>query len=525
LAVGLWVERDATKDQQPKTKDPDFFTLIPTALSSYKPIQSQLGEFDRGTLAVYITLVVVGWLMIFAVTSGADSWLTVFDLQHTAGKQLFFIVVCFALLFFIMLTDWTFWRTFGFIIYLFSLLLMAGTIALGREVNGANAWYQFGGFTFQPSEIAKFATCLAMASFLSSTGVTLREWKSRIIAFGIFLLPVGIILLQKDTGSALVFFSFLLVLYREGLSARLYMLVFGTAAMVILGLVYEPPYVVAWLLAIVNFRLISAFRGQTRPWWTAFFLLVPLTIWWEYIWNWVVAQSGATVKLPEGVKPELFVLVPHLLLFLAAFLPSYLRKNSLIQRKLQMTMLLLGLAGGLVFFANFACYTLLAPHQQQRIKVWLRPSDSSIDPRGSAYNLLHSKMAIGSGGLLGKGFRDGNMTKLKYVPEQSTDFIFCTVGEEHGFIGAVSVIALFTLLLYRITLLAERQRSNFSRLYAYCVAGIILVHFLVNIGMTMGLFPIIGIPLPFISYGGSSLIGFTLMIGVLLKLDSNRNMA
>ena len=165
----------------------------------------------------------------------------------------------------------------------------------------------------------------------------------------------------------------------------------------------------------------------------------------------------------------------------------------------------------------------LKPHQQERIKVWLRPKD--VDPRGSAYNLLHSKMAIGSGGLLGKGFLEGNMTKLKYVPEQSTDFIFCTVGEEHGFVGVLGVVGLFAVLLYRITQLAERQRSNFSRVYAYGVAGVIFVHFIINIGMTMGVFPIIGIPLPFISYGGSSLIGFTLMIGVLLKLDSHRNMA
>ncbi|TNE68862.1 MAG: rod shape-determining protein RodA, partial [Bacteroidetes bacterium] len=170
-------------------------------------------------------------------------------------------------------------------------------------------------------------------------------------------------------------------------------------------------------------------------------------------------------------------------------------------------------------------YSLMAPHQQQRIRIWLHPSEAASDARGSAYNLLHSKMAIGSGGLLGKGLFKGNMTKLNYVPEQSTDFIFCTVGEEHGFVGVLGVVGLFVVLLIRLTQLAERQRSNFSRVYAYGVAGIIFIHFIINIGMTMGLFPIIGIPLPFISYGGSSLIGFTLMIGVLLKLDSHRNMA
>ena len=196
----------------------------------------------------------------------------------------------------------------------------------------------------------------------------------------------------------------------------------------------------------------------------------------------------------------------------------------LTRQRLQWVAIGLFLAISLVQVANFACYTLLAPHQQQRIKVWLQPANSA-DTRGSAYNLLHSKMAIGSGGFTGKGFLDGNMTKLKYVPEQSTDFIFCTVGEEQGFIGVVGVVVLYVLLLYRITLLAERQRSNFSRIYAYGVAGILFAHFIVNIGMTMGLFPIIGIPLPLLSYGGSSLIGFTLMIGVLLKLDNHRNQA
>jgi rod shape determining protein RodA len=212
-------------------------------------------------------------------------------------------------------------------------------------------------------------------------------------------------------------------------------------------------------------------------------------------------------------------------MFAATFLPNYLKKNSLVQSHLRTWLLLLTIGVALVFGANFACYSVLAPHQQQRIKIWLKPGEAAADARGAAYNLLHSKMAIGSGGFGGKGFLDGNMTKLKYVPEQSTDFIFCTVGEEQGFIGVAAIIVVFFWLLYRITVLAERQRSNFSRVYAYCVAGVIFIHVMVNIGMTMGLFPIIGIPLPFISYGGSSLIGFTLMIGVLLKLDSNRNLA
>jgi rod shape determining protein RodA len=485
--------------------------------------QLNWSDYDRLTLTIYTSLVLIGWMMIYAVNYESDEPFAFMSLEHPAGKQLMFMIVCTALLFFLFLIDWTIWRTFAFFFYLFSLLLMIGTIFFGREINGANAWYQLGGFTFQPAELAKFATCLMMASYLSSPGVNLRETRSFSIAMGIFLLPVGIIILQKDTGSALVFFSFLLVLYREGLSPVWYIMGFSTAAVVILGLVFDPAQVASGLFLFVNYRLIDNFSERRRLWWTLWVLLFPLTYWWMPLCVWLLPLMGIDPAQVEYLN--YFVLIPHLLLFAAAFLPSYFRKNQLVQRRLQLTGLLLGLACMLTVGANLAVNTLLAPHQRSRIYVWLRPTDPSVDARGSAYNLLHSKMAIGSGGFFGKGYLEGNMTKLKYVPEQSTDFIFCTVGEEQGFVGVLAIVALFTLLLYRITLLAERQRSNFSKLYAYCVAGILFVHVVVNIGMTMGLFPIIGIPLPFISYGGSSLIGFTLMMGVLLKLDSHRNSA
>ena len=484
----------------------------------------QIGELDKVTIWLYIALVVTGWGMIYSVNyepnTAAFSFL---DLNNNAGKQMFFIVVCLALLFVIIMTDWAFWRTYALIIYIISLLLLPGTLIFGREVNGAYAWYQFGGFSFQPSELAKFGTCLAMAGYLSSTGVNLSEWRSRLIAFGIFLLPAGIILAQKDTGSALIFFSFALVMYREGLPPIWYTVGFGSAACVILGLAANPPYVVAIFFMILNFYLISRFRERTRPWWIALAATVAFTIAWPSMATWVIESAGF---MPDKVPDQdLFVLVPHALLLIAAFLPNYLKKNSMIQGRMLTRLFFLVMAGGLVFAASIANDKLLAPYQQQRIKLWLNPSEAAADARGSAYNLLHSKMAIGSGGFWGKGTLKGNMTRLNYVPEQTTDFIFCTVGEEQGFLGAVIVIGLFAALLYRITVLAERQRSNFSRIYAYGVAGILFVHFIVNIGMTMGLFPIIGIPLPFLSYGGSSLIGFTLMIGVLLKLDSNRSLA
>ena len=485
------------------------------------------GGADLLTLGLYMALVIIGWLMIFAVNYDPNAPFSFFDLSNNTGKQLFFIVVCIALIFVIMMSDWAFWRTYAFFVYLFSLILLPGTLIFGREINGAYAWYQIGGFSLQPAEIAKFGTCLAMAAYLSSTGVDLREWRSRIIAMLIFLVPAIIMspLIQNDTGSALVFMSFMLVMYREGLTATWYLIGFGVTAMVILGLVYEPPFVVAWLLAIFNFRLISRFRERTQLWLGVWLATLLLTVFWTTIANWVLTQFHVDPATIDPQQLDLAVIVPHLALFGAAFLPNYLKKNSLVQSELRMWLLMLIVGSGLVFGANFACYSVLAPHQQQRIKIWLKPSEAAADARGAAYNLLHSKMAIGSGGFGGKGFLDGNMTKLKYVPEQSTDFIFCTIGEEQGFVGVTAIIVVFFWLLYRITVLAERQRSNFSRIYAYSVAGVLFVHVLVNVGMTMGLFPIIGIPLPFISYGGSSLIGFTLMIGVLLKLDSNRSMA
>ncbi|MBN8680837.1 MAG: rod shape-determining protein RodA [Chitinophagales bacterium] len=478
--------------------------------------------FDRLTLGLYAALVSIGWLMIFAVNYNENDPYAFLSLSHTAGKQLAFMAVCGILMFVVLLSDWSIWRTLALPMYAISMLLLPGTLLFGREVNGANAWYHIGGFTFQPSEIAKFGACLAMAAFLSSPGVDLRQWRDRIIAFSIFLIPSALVLLQSDTGSALVFFSFMLVLYREGLSPVLYALGFGTAALVILGWKFEPPsYTACWLIAAVNFLLIRRFRERRQVWMAILLLLVPLTIWWIPVLDFCLEPAG--IKLEEPIK-HLLVLVPHVILFLAAFVPNYWKKNSLIQGQLRVWAVLLGLSVGTVFAAN-ALFNLLAPHQQQRIKIWLRPKEAASEARGAAYNLLHSKMAIGSGGLLGKGTLEGNMTKLKYVPEQSTDFIFCTVGEEQGFLGVVGLIGLFLWLLWRITIIAERQRSNFSRIYAYSVAGIIFIHLMVNLGMTMGLLPIIGIPLPFISAGGSSLIGFTLMIAVLLKLDSNRNLA
>ena len=481
-------------------------------------------NYDRRTLVLYIALVLVGWLMIYTVNYDPKDPFNFLLLKNESGKQLIFIIVNFVLLFVIMLTDWSLWRTFSFPIYIFSILILPGTLIFGREINGAYAWYQLGGFSLQPAELTKFGTCLAMAGYLSSTNSNLRDLRTRAIAIGIFMLPVLMVLLQNDTGSALVFFSLMLVLCREGLSPNWYILSFSTAGLVILGLIYPPPYVVAYLMLLFSGVLINRFKEKKNLWWGAFALCAVLVVSWEKLIQLLREEVKIQFGPLEGFTDQL-VLIPSVALLLSAFIPSYRRKNSLIQGRLQIWALLLAAGCTLVYLSNFAVYNVLAPHQQKRITIWLKPEVAAAEMRGAAYNGEHAKMAIGSGGFSGKGWLEGNMTKLRYVPKQSTDFIFCTIGEEQGFIGTAGLISIFLLLLYRITVLAERQRSNFSRIYAYGVAGVIFVHFIINTGMTMGLFPIIGIPLPFISYGGSSLLGFTLMIGVLLKLDSNRNLA
>ena len=354
-----------------------------------------------------------------------------------------------------------------------------------------------------PSSLPKlpnFGTSLALASFLSTYNTNLRNLSHQVTAFGLMLFPMLLILLQPDFGSALVFFSFLVVLYREGLSPSYYVIGAFLVTVLILSIVMDPPEVILGLAFLVMAILAMNFKQKTYVLFGVLLCAVASVVSINKEWlalNWNLLISGGLMATLMGIQ--------------------WAKKK----RKLINPMLAILVVGaGISYATNFAFYKVLKPYQQDRINVWLRPSQ--CDPQGSLYNLLQSKMAISSGGVSGKGFLKGTMTKFNYVPEQSTDFIFCTIGEEQGFVGSFGIIGLFLLLFIRITILAERQRSNFSRHYAYCVVGIFFFHFMINIGMTMGLMPVIGIPLPLISKGGSSLLGFTIMIAVLLKLDSKR---
>lgn len=452
---------------------------------------------DLQTLSYYIGLVIVGWMMIIAATSKSND---LSDLSSEATKQGFFILISFVLIVGVSFIDWKFWRTFSYIFYSFSILSLIVVLIFGKNINGATSWFSIGGFSLQPSEFAKFATCLAMASFLSSYNANLKIFKSQVIAFGLMIVPIFLILLQPDAGSAIVFTSFLILFYRLGLSENFYIVSLTISALFIIALIYEPYYVILGFMTLGAGIFIYNIKNERRRWVIGFTLLIVGTF--------------LGLHFFELYKREIFV-ANFLLIPIVSFNLWRNGKKEIV--KFLLPLIIFG--GTLTYGANFAFNNILKPHQQSRINVWLNPSKA---PSDAIYNLRQSKLTIGSGELSGKGFLQGTRTKLDFVPEQSTDFIFCTIGEEQGFIGVFGIIVLYLLFLYRITVIAERQRSDFSRNYAYGVAGILFFHFFINIGMTMGLVMIIGIPLPFISYGGSSLLAFSLMIGVLLKLDSNR---
>ena len=461
-----------------------------------------LGHIDLVTFSLFLALVIVGWLMVFSVgyeefrNMEAGSFLST-----SAGKQAIWIGICGLIFAFIMLFDWKFWQTFAYPIYAFSIGLLVLVLFFGTNIKGATSWFSFGGFSFQPSEVAKFGTALALAGFLSSYSTDLKNPRSQFISLMIILAPILLVLVQPDAGSALVFLSFFLVLFREGLNPAYYVVAGVMGALLIAGLVVDPMHI-ALTLALLSL-LIMAFslRAKQRRYWMLG----------------VAALAGVSFYLTR-LDYLSYVLAGCLVAVLVLGYVLYQQRNG----RLAATLIFFLLAGtGLAFAANYGFNNVLKPHQQDSINVWLQPD--KCDERGSLYNLVQSKTAIGSGRIQGKGFLHGTMTKGNFVPEQSTDFIFCTIGEEQGFIGTFGIIVLFLLLLFRISMIAERQRYSFARHYAYGVAGIIFIHFFINIGMTMGLMPIIGIPLPFISKGGSSLMGFTIMIAVMLKLDKHRN--
>ncbi len=479
-------------------------------------LQGLKKKIDLVTFGLYLGLVAIGWLMIYTVGYKEGYQENFFNTP--IGSQTIWIGICLTLFAFIQLIDWKFWQTMAFPTYIVAMLLLAGLLVFGVTIKGATSWYRFGSFTFQPSEIAKFGTCLAVAALLGRYNADLRRIKWVAYTVGLFTLPMLLILMQPDAGSALVFVSFLIVMYRAGWAPAIYVFGFYSAALLILGFVYDPIYIIQTLIMLATFVVVYHFKPKLY-WRTGMIAYAMGVLYLYYLLPDLPEINGE----PQGkdLTDAYYFLGGTVVVLLGVAYTLWSNKK---ERKAQLVnLLVMAVMWGSVVAvgASYIFNDVLKPHQQDRINVWLQPSET--DRQGSAYNLINSQMAISSGGLQGKGFLNGNMTKLNYVPEQTTDFIFCTIGEEQGFIGSLGIILLFLLLLFRITLIAERQRNNFIRYYAYGVAGIIFIHFFINIGMTMGVMPIIGIPLPFISKGGSSLLGFTIMLAVLLKMDNSRH--
>jgi len=424
-------------------------------------------RLDWVTLLTVVALVLLGWLNIVSATAEAE---VVWDLGGKAGKQLIWMGVCAILMVGLLAVEGEFFIRTSVLPYLIVLALLAAVLVVGKKVGGARSWFGVGSFGIQPSEFAKTATALMVAWFLSRDGRPWRTLATRLQSTALIAMPAGLILLQPDAGTVLVFGGFVFVLYREGLSGNV--LLIGVSALV---------------LAVLTILL-----GASESWYP--FVGTSTGFWWFLV---------ALTLLGTGA----------LLFARAATLPRYRKRTAVWGSVL--------LAGSMAFTTglHLGMENLLQRHQRERIYVLF---GIDVDNPDADYNIRHAKAAIGSGGWTGKGWAQGPMTAYGFVPEQETDFIFCTVGEEWGFWGSAGVVLMFVFLILRVLHLAERQRSQFTRIYAYAVASILFMHFLVNVGMVIGLAPVIGIPLPFFSYGGSSLMGFTLLLGILLRLDAER---
>lgn len=470
---------------------------------------------DWITIIIYLVLIACGWVSVCGASYdyGEPDFL---DFSTRAGKQLVWIICSFGLAFVLLMLDDELYDIFAYLIYAGMMLLLVVTIFIAPDVKGSRSWLVLGPVSLQPAEFAKFATALALAKFMNSSAFNVLKLKSAAVAVTLIMLPMALIVLQQETGSALVYSAFFLMLYREGMPGLV--LFSGVCAVIyfVVGIRYDE--VPLWEESITT---IGAFAVLCMV------LLVAGGMLWTTFRKWTAAHtvllgSAAVVALSYVVARHItdFNLV-WVLWGLLGLLTLYMIYLSVRERALKYIGVALFALGSAAFLysSDYVFDDLLEHHQRMRIKVVLGLEE---DLAGAGYNVNQSKIAIGSGGLWGKGFLNGTQTKLKYVPEQDTDFIFCTVGEEQGFVGSVFVLVCFLLLILRLIALSERQRYTFGRVYGYSVVSIFLFHLFINIGMVLGLTPVIGIPLPFFSYGGSSLWGFTILLFIFLRIDAGR---
>lgn len=458
---------------------------------------------DWITILLYLALVILGWFNIYAAVYN-DEHQSIFDIGQQYGKQMIWILAGFFLAISVLVVDSKFFVAFAYHIYALIILLLVAVLFLGKEINGARAWFEVGGVALQPAELGKFATSLAIAKYMSQFNFKFDRLKSYLALGAIILLPALLILLQNDTGSALVFAVFFLVFYREGMPDLI--LIGGLTAIVlfVLALLWTQLQILV-LLIVVSLVLLVFLRQSFKEGLIGFALALAIYGLLFGLKN--LVGFGATPFQLLAITAVLLVLV-----FVVYGLARHIRQAWFV-----LLFFLFSIA--ITLSVNYFYQNVLVTHQRDRVDNLLGIKNDLL---GAGYNVHQSKIAIGSGGLLGKGFLKGTQTKYNFVPEQSTDFIFCTVGEEWGFLGTSAVIVLFMILLIRLVFLAERQRSPFSRIYGYGVAGLLFFHIFINISMTIGLAPVIGIPLPFFSYGGSSLWSFTVLLFIFIRLDASR---
>ena len=475
-----------------------------------------LRSLDWVTIVIYLLLLAAGWMSVCGASYDYGDT-DLLSLSTRSGMQIVWIGASIVIAFVLLLLDERYYETFAYIIYIVLLLLLFGTIFNPHSIKGSHSWLVLGPVRLQPAEFAKFATALALAKFMSVYGYDIHKWKYFGPTLAIILLPMVCIVLQRETGSALVYLAFFLMFYREGMPGSI---LFTAVAMVV--------YFVVGIRYADNMLLIT----PTSIGKYAVLLMIHLfssAMVWVYCRDKRDALRLLAFCLGITLVATLFSLyvipfdVVWVQLVVAALLIGYLLWQGLATRIRNYYWIALFALGSMLFFnlADYGLNHVLQPHQRTRINVLLGLEE---DLKGAGYNVHQSEIAIGSGGLEGKGFLNGTQTKLKYVPEQDTDFIFCTVGEEEGFVGSAGVLLLFLALILRLIHLSERQPYRFGRVYGYCVVSIFLFHVFINVGMVLGLTPVIGIPLPFFSYGGSSLWGFTFLLFIFLALDARRNL-
>ncbi len=478
---------------------------------------SILRHVDWLTILLYLLLMAGGWVSVCGASYDPDLQLSVLDMSTRSGMQIVWIGTSIVLASVLLSIDERVWSTFAVAIYILFMILLLITPLLARDIKGSLSWIKIGSFSLQPAEFAKFACALCLAKFISHRDFSMGNRRDAILSWGIILLPMALIMMQKETGTALVYSAFFLTLYREGMSGSILLGGISAVSIFVVGVKFsETPFFglenshvgpIAVMFIIMGFTLIflRSYTPEPRPNRTIL-LSMAGTLALSYIiawWIWPTLSVDLIMTVATGIMViYLLVLAVRRWLWRYALIAAFA-------------------LGGLAMHegADYVLNHIMEPHQQMRIRVLLGMEE---DPRGAGYNVIQAKIAIGSGGLKGKGFKNGTQTKLKYVPEQDTDFIFCTVGEEQGFVGCLAVLSMFLALILRLIHLAERQTDRMCRAYGYCVMSVFLFHVFINVGMVLGLTPVIGIPLPFFSYGGSSLWGFTILLFIFLRMDAGR---